>query len=66
MCDEALAELPDVDTLAQLARPPQLASDYSPADERARVAARVMVGERNALETCIAVWKSATTAATAA
>jgi len=55
-CDKALADLPDAETLLPAAA--DKTSD-DPDDERARLAARVMLGERAALEATVSVWKAA-------
>lgn len=73
-CQEALSELPPVETLAKASAPPALddvvaagALAGTPEDiaeaSRARLAARVLLGERNVLETCIAVWEKEAAAA---
>mmetsp|Transcript_160312 Transcript_160312/g.282878 ORF Transcript_160312/g.282878 Transcript_160312/m.282878 type:complete len:585 (+) Transcript_160312:43-1797(+) len=61
-CEEALALLPPVENLAAASAPADpeasAADDEEAAEqERARVAARVMLGERYALERCIGEWK---------
>eukprot|EP00746_Dinoflagellata_sp_MGD_P072719 gnl/MRDRNA2_/MRDRNA2_29496_c0_seq1.p1 gnl/MRDRNA2_/MRDRNA2_29496_c0~~gnl/MRDRNA2_/MRDRNA2_29496_c0_seq1.p1 ORF type:complete len:369 (+),score=76.10 gnl/MRDRNA2_/MRDRNA2_29496_c0_seq1:23-1108(+) len=55
-CNDALASLPDVDELAPAAAPSKSGASTEE-EERARLAARVILGERNALETCIRVWE---------
>ena len=60
----ALEALPPAIELAPLAAPTSdetsmEASRNSPEAERARLAARVMLGERSALEACAAVWERA-------
>ena len=64
----ALEALPPAIELAPLAAPTSDetsdetsmdASRNSPEAERARLAARVMLGERSALEACAAVWERA-------
>lgn len=61
-CEEALAILPPVETLAAASAPadPEASAtdgEQVAEEERARVAARVMLGERYALERCIGEWK---------
>ena len=78
-CEEALELLPPAEQLARASAPPKDEEEEavgalagSPEDvadaARRRLAARVLLGERNVLETCVAVWKQQadTTAATAA
>eukprot|EP00967_Tisochrysis_lutea_P156255 scaffold314491_cov33-Tisochrysis_lutea.AAC.2 len=74
-CEEALATLPTTESLAPIAlgpRPPDPGSWESEpepettAQRRAKLAARVMLGERHAIEVCASVWKRAAAAATAA
>lgn len=65
-CNEALAALPGVDELAAVAAPspstaPATSAEQTVAEERARLAARVVLGERNALEACISVWEKHST-----
>jgi len=66
--DAALSELPTADELAPRAAPPSemFAEDWTPEAERSRLAARVMLGERSALEVCKAVWERSIAAAAAA
>ncbi|CAE7743059.1 SETD3 [Symbiodinium pilosum] len=54
-CTEALAELPGEEELKEKALMPQTA-DEEPLQVRTRLAARVLLGERLALETCVREW----------
>lgn len=63
-CEEALTQLPPVETLIKTSEP--AAEGAEPDDGRARMAARVLLGERNALEACINVWKREAAAVAAA
>lgn len=64
VCEEALAALPPADELAPRAKPDQgLPGDGTAEAERARCAARVMLGERSALEACVSVWEKVRAAA---
>jgi len=66
VCEEALAALPPADELAPRAKPDQgLPGDGTAEAERARCAARVMLGERSALEACVSVWEKVRAAAAA-
>ena len=56
-CDDALASLPKAEELLPDAA--EQATGLAPAAERKRLAARVLLGERAALESCVAVWKEA-------
>ena len=62
-CDEALAELPSAETLLPRAMPAapdaEASAELSAQQERSRLAARVMLGERAALEACQTVWNEA-------
>merc|ERR1719281_624854 len=65
-CRGALAELPAAIDLAPRAASAESPASDSPEAERSRLAARVMLGERSALEACISVWEKAQGAAAAA
>ena len=66
VCEEALAALPPADELAPRAKPDQgLPGDGTAEAERARCAARGMLGERSALEACVSVWEKVRAAAAA-
>lgn len=60
-CDEALVALPAAEELAEAAVPPrdETGEQESAAETRARLAARVLLGERAAVEACAAVWRKA-------
>jgi len=66
VCHAALDELPAADALAPRAARAESPENDTPEDERSRLAARVMLGERSALEACIGVWEKARGAAAAA
>lgn len=53
-CETALDALPSAETLL----PASAGGDDSADAERSRLAARVMLGERAALEACVSVWQS--------
>lgn len=63
VCDKALEELPSAETLLPTAMPAppneEGSVELTVRKERARLAARVMLGERAALEACTSVWKEA-------
>ena len=61
-CDAAITALPTADTLKDMAAPPAVGEEYTPERQRERMAARVLLGERCALEACSAFWKNAVAA----
>lgn len=60
-CEEALEKMPSVEELAAAAAPPkedaEISGKAAVQAEKERLAARVLLGERSALEACIGVWK---------
>ena len=57
-CDEAMATLPSIEKLATDAAPPRAdAAAPSPSEMRACLAARVLLGERHAVEACRSHWQ---------
>jgi hypothetical protein len=60
-CNEALEQLPPAEELVPSAAPPTEGEeeDEDMARVRQRLAARVVLGERSALEACVAVWEPA-------
>lgn len=66
-CHSALATLPPAEDLAKLAAPRRAAGSAGAGEAageiRARLGARVVLGERAALEACAAVWEKAAAAA---
>jgi hypothetical protein len=67
-CEESLAQMPAVEKLAAAAEAPSAEeeADSDGSAMRARMAARVLLGERCALEACIALWRREEAAVTAA
>ena len=59
-CNAALADLPEAEALLPAAADEKTTSADA---ERARLAARVLLGERAALEACVSVWQKAAAAA---
>ena len=59
-CEAALAEMPSYEKLAKMSEAidaEDAGEGSAPIDLRARMAARVLLGERSALEACVALWR---------